>query len=318
MELEIKATEGILFLSSIAKSIGSKVEGDLVRIPEHLGKGQIKGYIINSNMGMMIRQYEVHKNLKFKIIANKQKSETIMIAFHNVFREKQASRAELPYVQMASAGLDASFFIPAQTKMNSIIIGINAAYLKELLGLKEDHWLLQTIMSNNKPFLFEQIISPQIQEVAAEIVEKEIIEELQKFYLKVKTEELIFLLLLELLKRKDTSISSLNIADVQMIYKVKDKILSRLDIPPNLSELAAFACISESKLKRLFKQIFGNSIYSYYQTIRINEAAYLLREEKLSVSEVGYRLGFSNLSHFSRVFEEHIGIKPKKYWLMQS
>jgi len=31
------------------------------------------------------------------------------------------------------------------------------------------------------------------------------------------------------------------------------------------------------------------------------------------VSDVGYQMGFTNLSHFSRVFEEHIGMKPKQY-----
>ncbi len=45
----------------------------------------------------------------------------------------------------------------------------------------------------------------------------------------------------------------------------------------------------------------------------MKEAARLLKEEQLSVSEVGYRLGFTNLSHFTRVFEEHIGMKPKKF-----
>jgi AraC-like DNA-binding protein len=47
--------------------------------------------------------------------------------------------------------------------------------------------------------------------------------------------------------------------------------------------------------------------------MRMQEAARLLKEKRLTVSEVGYRLGFTNLSHFSRVFEEHIGMKPKKY-----
>ncbi|QEH41201.1 AraC family transcriptional regulator [Chitinophaga sp. XS-30] len=74
-----------------------------------------------------------------------------------------------------------------------------------------------------------------------------------------------------------------------------------------------FSGMSESKLKRLFKQIFGNRIYNYCQCFRMKEAAYLIKEEKLSVSEVGYRLGFSNLSHFSRLFETHIGLKPKKH-----
>ncbi len=71
--------------------------------------------------------------------------------------------------------------------------------------------------------------------------------------------------------------------------------------------------MSESKLKRLFKQVFGNTIYNYYQTMRMKEAAYLLKHEKQSVSKVGYALGFSNLSHFTRMFEEHIGMKPKKF-----
>ncbi|MBT2622581.1 helix-turn-helix domain-containing protein [Chryseobacterium sp. ISL-6] len=54
-------------------------------------------------------------------------------------------------------------------------------------------------------------------------------------------------------------------------------------------------------------------IYDYYQHLRMKEAARLLRDEKLSVSEAGYQMGFENLSHFSRVFEKHIGQKPKKY-----
>ncbi|MBE4948012.1 helix-turn-helix transcriptional regulator [Chryseobacterium culicis] len=73
--------------------------------------------------------------------------------------------------------------------------------------------------------------------------------------------------------------------------------------------------MSVSKLVKLFRQVFGDSIYNYFQTLRMQEAARLLREEQLSVSEAGYQLGFSNLSHFSRIFEKHIGMKPKKYSL---
>jgi AraC-like DNA-binding protein len=82
---------------------------------------------------------------------------------------------------------------------------------------------------------------------------------------------------------------------------------------PVIKELAVCANMSPSKLKRLFKQIFGDSIFSYYQVFRMKEATRLLKEEKLSVSDVGYQLGFTNLSHFSSVFKEHIGMKPKQY-----
>lgn len=69
--------------------------------------------------------------------------------------------------------------------------------------------------------------------------------------------------------------------------------------------------MSESKMNRLFKQIFGNSIYNYCQTLGMNEAAYLTKEEQITISELGCRLGFTNLSHFIRIFERHIGLKPK-------
>jgi len=68
--------------------------------------------------------------------------------------------------------------------------------------------------------------------------------------------------------------------------------------------------MSETKLKRLFNQVFGKSIFQYFQNFRMQEAARLLKEG-LSISEVGYQLGFSNLEHFTKVFEEVIGVKPK-------
>jgi AraC-like DNA-binding protein len=45
----------------------------------------------------------------------------------------------------------------------------------------------------------------------------------------------------------------------------------------------------------------------------MQEAARLLKANELSVSEVGYQTGFSNLSHFSRTFEKYIGMKLKRY-----
>ena len=64
-------------------------------------------------------------------------------------------------------------------------------------------------------------------------------------------------------------------------------------------------------MKRLFRQIFGNSVFAYYQTARLEEASVLLQQ--YPVAEAGYRLGFTNISHFARVFARHYGVLPKKY-----
>ncbi len=172
--------------------------------------------------------------------------------------------------------------------------------------------VLHTIAHDNQPFLLEQI-SSCMQIIAAELAAANTAESLQRPYLKLKAEELIHYLFLGLAKQNDTPVQLLNSSDAKMIYRVKERILMVMDEPPKLKELAKFSGMSQSKLQRLFKQVFGNSIYNYHQSFRMQEAAYLIKEEKISVSEVGYRLGFSNLSHFSRIFETHIGLKPKKY-----
>lgn len=96
-------------------------------------------------------------------------------------------------------------------------------------------------------------------------------------------------------------------------YEIQSIVLSDLSTPVKLPELAKRLGMSETKMKALFKQIFGNSIYSYYQTARMQEAAFLLKHSDYAVSEIGYRLGFSNLSHFSRLFKKHYAMTPKKY-----
>jgi AraC-like DNA-binding protein len=183
--------------------------------------------------------------------------------------------------------------------------------------LSEKSPVLQSLLQNTQPLLFEQMIYPSLQKIADEIMDEVVTESVDEtfelFFLKIKAEELICRLLMELVKRDETHLYPLNSQDIQTLYKIKELVLAHPETPPVINELAVRANMSPSKLKRLFKQIFGSPIFSYYQAFRMKEAARLLKEEKLLVSDVGYQLGFTNLSHFSRVFNEHIGMKPKKY-----
>lgn len=305
-----------------AKAIGNRQENGVTHIPSNMGTGYIKGFFIHPGLRLIVRQYELKKEWVLDRGIDDEAHEFVVIAFHHIYQPKgslnnglspySSGQRLLPSVQVATSGFNIEH-LPANKPVNAIVITVGRAYLKDLLKPKTGDGLLQMITSGNQPFLFEEIISPEIQEVAANIVTANPAKELQELYYKIKAEELIYLLFAELLKRTDTTLQRLNVADVKKMYALKDKILSTIDTPPKLTELVALSGMSESKLKRLFKQIFGNSIYNYYQHFRMKEAAYLLKEENLSVSEVGYRLGFSNLSHFTRLFETHTGIKPKKY-----
>jgi AraC-like DNA-binding protein len=311
MYLDFKPQEGIGLLASFAQLIGAKVEKNTLEIPPNMGSGFIKGYVFSPFLRLMVRNYELNQDFTLRRRADESQLKSIVFSFHHIFETNHSQ--QLPSVQIAVGGIDYERFFPSKIKFSALVLSIDVDYLNTLLGVEAGNSILNVILENSQPFLFEALVSPRLRAVAQEIAETHISEPLLNFYLKTKSEELICLILAELHKRENTTYQSLNINDVQKIYEVKEKILADLRIQPNLGELAKFTGMSESKLKRLFKQIFGDSIYNYYQNFRIQEAARLLSENKYSVSEVGYRLGFTNLSHFSKVFEEHIGMKPKKF-----
>lgn len=314
--------EGAL-INLLARSIDVELQNDVLHIPPHIGTGYIRRIKINHKMHIFIRNFEF--KLEWKLTRNNLENDKnlILIAFHNIFKSKYDSlrdpsglltaTASLPSAMISSVGLGAEIIIPAHVKNTSIVIAVYSDYLKELINDSGNNYLIQTLVAGSESFLFEEIISPHIQDLAAEIVNANIIEPLHRLYFRSKAEQLMYLLLVELLKRDQISIGAINNADIKTIYRVRNKILENIDEPPKLEDIVLFSGMSKSKLQVLFKQVFGNSIYNYYQSYRMRQAADMIREEHISVSEVGYRMGFSNMSHFTRMFERHIGVKPKKY-----
>lgn len=308
-------------LLRFAHLLGAEVENNKLEIPETFGMGYCAGFVFNDYIRMLISNYELHNDLVVNNPEINNAGRMIFFKFQNIFpkaglvsTERYLRRA--PSVLIATSRLNTDEVISIHTNAATINIEIDANYLNGLFDQSKKSPVLHSLLQNTKPLLFEQMIYPSLQKIVSEIVTEQVDETFRLFFLRVKAEELICKLLMELEKRKEVDLYPLNNHDIQTIYEVKEQMLRHLDTPPVIKELAVRAGMSPTKLKRLFRQIFGNSIFNYYQGFRVKEAARLLKEEKLSVSEAGYKMGFTNLSHFSRVFEQHIGIKPKKYSAM--
>jgi len=88
--------------------------------------------------------------------------------------------------------------------------------------------------------------------------------------------------------------------------------MNHLEEPPGLSELATIIGINEYKLKRGFREMFGNTVFGYLANARLEIAKNNLLENKKTVSEIAAELGYSSLQHFSSAFKEKFGISPGK------
>jgi AraC family transcriptional regulator len=101
-----------------------------------------------------------------------------------------------------------------------------------------------------------------------------------------------------------------NEADREKIILAREVLLQHIGEPLTIKELSRKVAINECYLKKGFKEMFGTTIFDFYQGQRMEHARYLLYEKGLSVTEVSVMLGYSSISHFSTAFKKHTGLKP--------
>jgi AraC-like DNA-binding protein len=101
--------------------------------------------------------------------------------------------------------------------------------------------------------------------------------------------------------------------DLALLRRVRDRIDRDYAQPLNVDALARDAHMSSGHLSRRFKAAYGESVYSYLMTRRIERAMALLRRGDLSVTEVCFEVGCSSLGTFSTRFTELVGVPPSVY-----
>jgi signal transduction histidine kinase/ligand-binding sensor domain-containing protein/DNA-binding response OmpR family regulator len=104
-------------------------------------------------------------------------------------------------------------------------------------------------------------------------------------------------------------------ADEQLMERIMNVINQHLDDPSlSVEMLSTEVGISRVHIHRKMKELTNQTTRDFIKNIRLQQAATLMEQNAgLSVSDVAYKVGFSNLSHFSTSFKEKYGLSPKDY-----
>ncbi|WP_245605198.1 helix-turn-helix domain-containing protein [Niabella soli] len=101
-----------------------------------------------------------------------------------------------------------------------------------------------------------------------------------------------------------------NDADKNKIEQAREILIEHIGEPITIKELSRKVAMNECYLKKGFKELYGTTIFDFYQNQRMEHAKYLLYEKGLSVTDVSMMLGYSSISHFSTAFKRLTGLKP--------
>lgn len=192
-----------------------------------------------------------------------------------------------------------------------------------LISIKKFHGLFSqeadyiTFLSDDnrdKKYYKDGKISPSMAIVLNQLINYNLNRSIKNLYFKGKAYEILSLYFN---RNEDADIEQcpflVDESNVIKIREAKDIIISRMVEPPTLQELSEEIGLSLKKLKEGFKQIYGDSVYSFLFEYKMEVARKLLESGNYNVSEVGLKVGYSTASHFIAAFKKKYRTTPKKY-----
>jgi transcriptional regulator GlxA family with amidase domain len=106
----------------------------------------------------------------------------------------------------------------------------------------------------------------------------------------------------------------MNPLDAQFLRRLRDVVEKNLsDFEFDMDALAGKMAVSRRSLFRKLKVVTGCTPNSFVRTVRLKRAAQLLKTSKMTVLEITYAVGFSDLKHFRAVFRDSFGSLPGEY-----
>ena len=101
------------------------------------------------------------------------------------------------------------------------------------------------------------------------------------------------------------------------LRQAKQILISRLDEPISLAELARACKLSPGHFARAFRQTTGQPPHRWLMVQRIEKAKQLLVDSTLSLAQIAQKCGFADQSHFTRVFAQLVQSSPgqwRRHW----
>ena len=99
----------------------------------------------------------------------------------------------------------------------------------------------------------------------------------------------------------------------QLLDNIVSYINEMICEPITIEDICNRFAISRSSLQTLFKTNLNTTPKKYVSELKLAKSKLLIKENKYTISEIAFMLGFSSIHYFSRAFTQHFDISPSEY-----
>ena len=302
-------------LQNLARQLKVKPQDNSITIPPEIGEGIIKVIVLPNGLHTLMVKINFSQDVLIKS-GNTNKGAYVL----------NFDELEVAHGKNADAEKDLNSFVRLTgssfkhlevVKKNSVVQYVKILFSKE--------WLSNYIGLREKLSQFEKYIP-----VKSDAAEKEKLNEEYRRIIKelwlindddplqnISNNNRILLLIEQFFTKMHAEMMNpkgkyrLTADDIVKLKKIEAILNSPGRSPLSITKLANKVSMTKPKLAHAFKQVYGTSVYNYYQSQRMQKAHELLSTGNFSVKEVSEKLGYTNLSNFVLAFTKQFNTSPK-------
>lgn len=306
-------TNYVEIMSSVAEQLTTTWQGNHFIVPPDIGNGIVEAYNFEG-FSIALSIFQIHKTAVVERIYSSL--EDYFVFDYALAGPVDSAKAEINknFTQLlygfniTTPSTVSQVAHTAGGKNQQLAILVNKTWLESFLE-KELPPILQ---KPNEPLMILRVLKKDLMNSLNLLVNSSHKMRYRKQYLYGKCIEILATSLDEFYEENlELEQAPFHPEDVQVILQVAEFISTHIEQHLTIGMLSQKFNMNRDKLQNLFKSIFGRTIADYTRYIRMTRAILELKKGK-SVSEVGYQMGYSNLSHFSKAFRKVHNINPSE------
>ncbi len=322
LELDYKNYNEVLL--SMARQTGAEVKDNRIIFPEAFANGFMQLYDLPNGLQSLVSEIEYHVDVLF---SRKHQDDYFFVLHFNDMRlsggidfetKGATSKDESEYragATLSSSMFDLNYAVKAKTHSKTINVHLTKEWLTSYLDLNDSMQVINDYLQLRNTLMHPEPFDAQHRMLFDEIFGSDSHNPMKSMIIKNRIMLLVEHFLAKLYRSINTITydkkNKIKTADLGKLMEIESELVKDFSKPPpTINELAKKTGMSISKLKNVYKKVYGTGIYEYYQKNRMQKARSMLLTGQYNVKEVGLQLGYTNLSNFSLAFKKEFGVLP--------
>lgn len=320
ISLNYKLTSYSALLHDLATVFHTNVANDLLILPDEVGEGFFKA-VSSPEFNALIYSFALKEDLQMK--RKRETSEYYTLIFDELASpdtfELKIGQERLTDSAIRSSAIyltsflyDVEYILYKDISLRGLRVWLGRSWMQKYLRLTDIEDVLEKYIDLKTKNIWYKPVDPESRELLNALLETKD-GTLLHYQNKILRIVEIFFDWLTSESMHLSQKSGISRSDIEAAQKIEGILTSEtVSVPPTIRELSRQVAMSESKLKKVFKMVYGLPVYEYFQRNRMQKARVLLLSGNYSIKDVGYSLGYSNLSNFTLAFKKEFGRLPSE------